>query len=139
MIALKAVPAIYLTALQAVINVPRDAFRSCLKESSAKATAQKVAPDAYEAWARGACAGQLTTLRTAIIGFNVKNGMARKDAASDADLTVDDYLASSVDTYKFTAEMSTPAPVQQAAAPPVTAPATPTASATPASAPKPPK
>ena len=129
MIALIAVPAIYLTALQAVINVPRDAFRSCLKQSSAKATTEKVAGNAYEAWVRNACAPQLSTLRTAIIGFNVKNGMARKDAASDADLTVDDYLASSVDTYRFVAESSTPPPTQQAAAPP----------ATPAAAPQPPK
>jgi hypothetical protein len=133
MIALLAVPAIYLTALQAVINVPRDAFRNCLKVSSAKATTEKVAGNAYEAWVRNACAPQLSALRTAIVGFNVKNGMSRKDAASDADLTVDDYLASSVDTYKFTAEINAPPPAQQAAVPPPTAPATP------AAAPKPPK
>jgi hypothetical protein len=132
MIALLAVPAIYLTALQAVINVPRDAFRNCLKVSSAKATTEKVAGNAYEAWVRNACAPQLSTLRTAIVGFNVKNGMSRKDAASDADLTVDDYLASSVDTYRFIAESSTPPPAQ-AAAPPPTPPATP------AAVPQPPK
>jgi hypothetical protein len=133
MLALIAVPAIYLTALQAVINVPRDAFRTCLKQSSAKATSEKVAGNAYEAWVRNACAPQLSTLRTAIIGFNVKNGMARKDAASDADLTVDDYLASSVDTYRYVAESSTSPSAQQAAAPPATPPVTP------AAAPQPPK
>jgi len=127
MIALLAVPAIYLTALQGVINAPRDAFRSCLREASAKATTQKVAGGAFEAWVRGACAGQLSTLRTTIIGFNVKNGMSRKDAASDADLTVDDYVASSVDHYKFMAEVNAPPAAQQAAVPQPTAPATPAA------------
>jgi hypothetical protein len=130
MIALLAVPAIYLTALQAVINVPRDAFRNCLKVSSAKATTEKVAGDAFEAWARSACAPQLSALRNAIVGFNMKNGMSHKDAASDADLTVDDYLASSVDTYRFMAEVNKPeAAAKQPAAPP----------ATPAAAPQPPK
>jgi hypothetical protein len=133
MIALLAVPAIYLTALQAVINVPRDAFRNCLKVSSAKATTEKVAGDAFEAWVRNACAPQLSTLRTAIVGFNMKNGMSRKDAASDADLTVDDYLASSVDTYRFMAEVNGPSPAKQAATPPPAPPATP------AAAPQPPK
>ena len=135
MIALLAVPAIYLTALQAVINAPRDAFRNCLKEASAKASSEKVAADAYEAWARNACAGQITTLRSAIVGFNVKNGMPRKDAASDADLTVDDYLASSVDKYKFLAGVD--AENAKAAAPPP--PATPPAQAMPAAVPTPPK
>jgi hypothetical protein len=133
MIALLAIPAIYLTALQGVINAPRDAFRNCLKEASAKATTEKVAGNAYEAWVRAACTGQLSGLRNAIIGFNVKNGMSRKDAASDADLTVDDYVASSVDHYKFMAEVNTPQP----AAPAATPQATP--AATPAAAPQPPK
>jgi hypothetical protein len=137
MLALVAVPAIYLAALQAVINVPRDAFRNCLKESSAKASTEKVAANAYEAWVRNTCAGQLTTLRNAIVGFNVKNGMPRKDAASDADLTVDDYLASSVDKYKFLAGVDAENAKAQASA---TAPAvTPPAQATPASASQPPK
>ena len=133
MIALLAVPAIYLTALRGVINAPRDAFRNCLKENSVKAANEKVAGNAYEAWVRTACTGQLAGLRNAIIGFNVKNGMSRKDAASDADLTVDDYVASSVDHYKFMAEVNTPQPAAQAAAPP------PTPAATPAAAPQQPK
>ena len=74
MIALVAVPVMYLAGLQAVINGPRDAFRNCLKEASVKASSDKVGSDAYEAWVRNACAGQLTTLRNAIVGFNVKNG-----------------------------------------------------------------
>ena len=134
MIALLAVPAIYLTALQGIINGPRDAFRNCLREASAKASTEKVGGGAYEAWVRNACAGQLSTLRTTIIGFNMKNGVARKAAGDDADLTVDDYVASSVDHYKFMAEVNTPEPAaKQAAAPAATPPATP------AAVPQPPK
>jgi len=98
-----------------------------------KAATEKVSGDAYEAWVRDACVGQLAALRNAIIAFNVKNGMSRKDAASDADLTVDDYVASSVDHYKFMAEVNKPQPAAQAAAPP------PTPAATPAAAPQQPK
>jgi len=88
--------AIYLTGLQAAINAPRDEFRACLKQTGAKATSEKVGADAYEAYLRAACSGQLSALRNALIGFSVKNGMARKQAGSDADMTVDDYISSSV-------------------------------------------
>lgn len=137
MIALLAVPAIYLTALQGIINGPRDAFRNCLREASAKATTEKVGGGAYEAWVRNACAGQLSTLRTTIIGFNMKNGMARKAAGDDADMTVDDYVASSVDHYKFMAEVNTPESKPAVATAPTTPAAAPAATA--AAAPKSPK
>jgi hypothetical protein len=137
MIALVAVPAIYLTMLQAVINVPRDAFRNCLKESSAKANTEKVTGDAFDGWVRGACNAQMTTLRNAIVGFNMKNGMSHREAASDADMTVDDYVASSVDHYKFMAEVNKPAATAAATAPAATPPVA--AVATPAAAPQPPK
>ena len=42
---------IILAALQASINAPTATFRSCLKEASGKATGEKVAGDAYEAYA----------------------------------------------------------------------------------------
>jgi hypothetical protein len=52
--------------------------------------------------------------------------MARKAAASDADMTVDDYVATPVDNYQFMASQRAPTPA-------------PTAQATPASNPQPPK
>jgi hypothetical protein len=109
MIVLLGASAITLTALQGVINAPRDAFRACLKSASEKATAEKVGGDAIEAYLRNACNGQAGSLRSVIISFNMKNGMARKTAASDADMTVDDYLAPKVDNYKFVAEQNAPA------------------------------
>jgi hypothetical protein len=80
------------------------------------------------------------TLKEALIGFRMKNGMTRKAAASDAEMTVDDYVSTPVDNYKFTmktASAAAPAaPVAPAAATQAAAalkPATP--APTPASAP----
>jgi len=132
MIALLGATAIYLVAGQAAINAPRTAFTACLKQADSQATGQKVAGDAYEAFVRNTCSGQLNALRSAMVSFNVKNGMSRKDAATDADLMIDDYLASSIDHYKFMVSTNEPPP--KAAAP---APASaPTVPATPAQQPK---
>ena len=126
MIVLVGATVMYLTALQASINAPTEAFRSCLREAATKATKEKVAGSAYEAYARNACNVQMSSLKTAVIAFRMKNGMARKAAGSDADMTVDDYVATSVDKYQFMADMNKP----QSAAPAATAPAP---AATPAS------
>jgi len=131
MIALLGATAIYLIAGQAAIAAPRTAFTACLKTADSTATSQKVAGDAYEAFVRTTCSAQLGTLRSAMVNFNVKNGMSRKDAATDADLMIDDYLASSIDHYKFMVSTNEPPPKA-----PAPTPAAPTASATPAQQPK---
>jgi len=128
MIALLSASAIILAGLQASINAPTDAFRSCLREAATKANTEKVAGDAYEAYARNACSAQMSSLKTAVVAFRMKNGMARKAAGDDAEMTVDDYVATSVDKYQFMASMNTP---KSAAIPPPPA--------TQASAPQPPK
>lgn len=109
MIALLGASAITLTALQAVINAPRDAFRTCLRAASEKAETEKVGGEAIEAFLRNACSGQASSLRSAVAAFNMKNGMARNTAAADASSTVDNYLAPKVDNYKFMAELNAPA------------------------------
>ena len=125
MIALLGASAIVLAALQASINAPTVAFRGCLKESSTKATSEKVAADAIEAYLRNACSVQLGTLKNAVVAFRLKNGMAQKAAGEDADMTVDDYVATSVDNYQFTAQMNAPKPAAQAASAPPATPAAP--------------
>lgn len=92
---------IMLAALQASINAPRDAFRDCLKTASSSAKSEQVLADNFEAYARGKCNVEGDSLRKALIAFSLKNGMAKKAAASDADLTVDDYLASPVEKYRI--------------------------------------
>jgi len=127
MIALLGASAIFLTGLQATINAPRDDFRACIKAAGARAANQKVAADAYEAYIRDACTAEHDKLKSALVSFSLKNGMGKKAAADDADLTIGDYVASLVDNYKFIASQNaTPQP-------------TPAAQATPAAAPQPPQ
>src|SRR5438309_3357446 len=141
MIGLLAAAAINLAGLQASISAPTDAFRSCLREAASKAKSDKVTADGIEAYLRNACTAQMGSLKEALISFRIKNGMSRKDAASDANMTVSDYVSTPADNYKFLANMNAPkaaapaAPATQAAA---ASPATP--APTPAAAPKqPPK
>jgi hypothetical protein len=109
---------ILLAALQDSIAAPTQSFRGCLRDAAAKATSEKVSGDAIEAYLRNACSGEMSTLKSAIIAFRVKNGMAKKAAASDADMTVDDYVATPVDNYQFMAAERAPKP--SPAPPPVT-------------------
>jgi hypothetical protein len=125
MIALLGATALTLTATQAAISAPTDAFRSCLREASAKANGEKIAPDAIDQYLRAACTIQMNGLKSAVVTFRTKNGMARKAAAEDAELTVEDYLAAPVDKYKFMATVNakpakpaagaTPAPIAASA------------------------
>ena len=109
MIALLGASAMSLTALQASINAPTVAFRGCLREAVSKANSEKVGPDAIEAYLRGACTVQMQSLRGALIAFRLKNGMAKKAAADDAAMTVDDYVSTPVDNFKFMATMKSSA------------------------------
>jgi hypothetical protein len=122
--------AMYLTGLQATINAPTTAFRGCLKQAGEKAKTEKVGSDAIEAYIRNACTVQGDALKTAVIAFRMKNGMAKKAAADDAAMTVDDYVGTIVDNYQFMANYEKPKPAPAAA---------PTAPATPAPQPTPPK
>ena len=104
MIALLAATAINLVAMQATISAPTDAFRGCLREAATKAKNEKVPGDGIETYLKTACTAQMGTLKDALIAFRMKNGMARKAAASDADMTVEDYVATPADNYKFMAD-----------------------------------
>lgn len=122
MILLVSVTAISLTMLQGVINAPRDAFRECTRAAAAKARSENVGGDAFEAYMRNTCSVQIGALRSAVQAFNMKNGMGKKAAAADADLTVEDYAASPVEQYRLRAGV---AASTAAAAPPAAPTATP--------------
>lgn len=132
MIALVIASAINLAGLQAAIAAPTTAFRTCLKDAAVKAKTEKVTGDGIDAYLRGACTGQMSTLKEALIAFRMKNGMSRKDAASDASMTVDDYVETPADNYKFMADLEKP---KAAPAPPANATPAPTPAAAPASQP----
>lgn len=138
MIALVGASAMVLAALQASIAAPTTAFRGCLHDTANKATTDKVSADTIETYLRNACTVQMGTLKEVLVAFRIKNGMTKKAAADDAEMTIDDYVSTSADNYKFFAQQNAPKP--QAAPAPVAA-ATPakTAVVKPASSPQQPK
>ncbi|MEO6199305.1 MAG: hypothetical protein ABIO68_05150 [Sphingomicrobium sp.] len=89
-----------LTMLQATINAPRDAFRECTRSATSSARSESVKPDDFEAYMRDHCSGQFGALKAAVQAFNMKNGMPRKAASEDAQLTVDDYAAGPIEQYR---------------------------------------
>jgi hypothetical protein len=93
MIVLLVASAISLAATQASIAGPTDAFRGCLREAAVKAKSDKVSGDGIEAYLKNACTAQMGSLKEALVAFRMKNGMSRKSAGDDAQMTVDDYVA----------------------------------------------
>ncbi len=119
MIALSIASSMSLTMLQASITAPTDSFRGCLREAVSKAKSEKVAGDAIETYLKMACTAQMGSLKDALISFRMKNGMTRKAAASDAEMTVDDYVGTPADNYRFLAQLRAPKAAQRPpAAPP---------------------
>jgi hypothetical protein len=112
-----------LAFLQASIAAPRQDFTECLKKASLQASAQQVAPAQYSAFAMQQCAASGASFKAALVAFDVKNGVKRAQASSDAQLQVDDYLAMSTEKYEAKASFAkakpqpspTPAPVPAAA------------------------
>ena len=132
MIILLAASSITLTALQASINAPRDAFQSCLKQATGKASNDKVAADGYEAYVRSACTAELGSFKSATVSFDMKNKMSKKDAGEDADAMISDFVSSALDHYKY---LTAGGAKKQEASAPATASPTP-AQVTPAAEPK---
>jgi hypothetical protein len=48
-------------------------------------------------------------LKQALVEFRMKNGMSKKAAADDAEMTIDDYVSTPADNYKFMANQNAPA------------------------------
>ena len=115
MIMLLGASALTLAALQASIAAPTSAFRGCLHDAAAKATSEKVAADSIEDYLRNACTAQMGSLKDALVEFRMKNGMGRKAAADDAQMTIDDYVATPAENYKFMAEQNAAKPKPAAA------------------------
>jgi hypothetical protein len=131
MIALLGASALTLAALQASIEAPTTAFRGCLHDAAAKATSEKVSADTIETYLRNACTVQMSGLKDALVAFRIKNGMTKKAAADDAEMTIDDYVSTPADNYKFMANENAPK-----APPPAAKPvATPAAASVPSSQP----
>lgn len=87
----------------AAINGQRDKYIACLKQGAESAKTQKLAPDAIEAHLRTSCAAVESTFKASLIAFDVKNSISRKQAASDAQLQVDDFVINFSEKYKVLA------------------------------------
>lgn len=130
MIVLLVASAISLAATQASIAAPTDAFRGCLREAAVKAKGDKVPGEGIEAYLKSTCSAQMGSLKDALVAFRMKNGMTRKAAADDAAMTVDDYISTPADNYKFMANMDAPKPAAAPVPPAPTPAAAPIAPAT---------
>lgn len=139
MIALLAASALYMSGLQAGIAAPTDVFRGCLRDAASKAKSEKIAGDGIEAYLKKSCTIPMGSLTQALVAFRMKNGMTRKAAAEDAAMTVDDYVSTPADNYKFLTNMGAKQAAPSAAAAPSATPAA-KAAVTPAATPtQPPK
>lgn len=120
MISLLVASAVGLTALQAGLDLPRKNFSACLKSAHDAALSQKVAAPDYAAFILTTCAAQVDSLRSGLIGFDVKNGVRRTQAAADAQAQIDDYIASASEKYESRVAAAKPraAPATPAVAPP---------------------
>jgi hypothetical protein len=136
MIALLGASAIFLNASQAVINGPRDAFKTCLKEASSKAASDKVTADGFAAYVRNACGSQVGAFKGAVVKFDMGNKMSRNASDQDANQMISDFVDSSLENYKYRTGANAEAK-EAAAAKPTLAPTTP--QPIPASQPQPPK
>ena len=130
MISLLVASAIGLTAMQAGIDVPRKNLGTCLSSALDAAMAQKIAVADYGAFVLTTCGAQANSLKSGLVGFDVKNGIKRTQAAADAQVQIDEYFAMAAERYearapKVKAAAPTPTPAPDSVPPP-----------TPASAPK---
>ena len=116
MIELLGASALALLAAQASITAPTSAFRGCLHDAVAKANSEKVSADTIETYLRNACTVQMGSLKEALVSFRLKNGMTKPAAAKDAEMTIDDYVSTPADNYKFMASQNAPKSSSPAAA-----------------------
>ena len=106
----------------AAANGARDTLRTCVKSAMAQAKTDKLTVDAFKAFARSQCASQEANFAAAMWAFDSKNKVSKKQSAEDAELQIEDIVASASDRYEF--ETKAPAP-KAAPAPPPTPAATP--------------
>jgi hypothetical protein len=89
----------------AAINNQRNNFMDCLDKGVATAKTQKMPAAAIEAFLRQSCSPIEETFKASLIGFDLKNKVPRKQAASDAQVQVNDFVSELVERYKL---MTTP-------------------------------
>ena len=82
------------------IDAPRHAFQACLKGFESNQMKAKVAPDAYSAAVKAACAAEAQALADALVRFDTAMGTKRPAALANAQRDVDDYRLTSEERYR---------------------------------------
>ncbi len=109
MFALAMASAIALATLQSsAAGSARTAFNGCIREAAAQAKKDKVPLETLAAQLRQACDGEGAKLKAALVAFDVKNGVSRKQAGADADLQLDDYYVAQEERYQYEIKASKP-------------------------------
>ena len=96
------ISAILVAALiqSAAINSQRDSYESCLTTAFEAAKTQKMPAEALDAHLRQSCASVEEKFEAALIAFDLKNKIPRKQAAADAQLQVNDLVDNLVERYR---------------------------------------
>ena len=84
----------------AAINSQRDNYESCLTRAFESAKSQKLPAEALDAHLRQACVSIEDSFEAALIAFDLKNKVPRKQAAADAQLQVNDLVDNLVERYR---------------------------------------
>ena len=92
----------------AAINSQRDTYLGCLGKARETAKVEKIAADGFEPYARTNCAAAAADLKAALIAFDVKNKISRKQADADAQVQLDDFIAGETQVYQRNAGAAAP-------------------------------
>ena len=105
MISLVIATAVYAAAFQsAAADSSRKAFTACLREAVDKGKSEKVAAPGFDAYVRAQCTPVSAKFRDAMVSFDLKNKVPRKQATSDAESQISDYYSETGERYKFQTE-----------------------------------
>lgn len=109
------------------INTARSAYSTCLRDYMRASLERDTAPDAFETALATQCTDRAGAFRAALIERDVRSGGARARAEEDANMTMEDMRANTVERFRDEYSMAHPEP----AATPQPAPAEPAAPTTP--------
>ena len=102
MMKLLAASAILAAAWQsAAADGARTALRTCIKQATAGAKDQKLNTDAITALIHQKCTAEEANFKSAVWAFDSKNKVSKKQSESDADLQIEDFVASAADRYSL--------------------------------------
>ncbi len=83
-----------------VLDKPRKAYQTCLKQFETKSIAAKMTSADYAAAVKAACGPEATALMNALVGFDVAMGTKRTAALGNAERDVEDYRLTSEERFK---------------------------------------